>query len=129
KARSVDVRLGRRTDLEGTGPLHPPAEEDRAGPEQVVPMRLGVEIGEVTPEVEEAIGVRGPGAVVLSVEPGSPAERAGFQPGLVIVEIAGHPVRSAKEAGELILAARTRPPIVFRLLGPGRVSAVATVEP
>ncbi len=129
-AGSVTVRLGKRTDLEGTGPLRPPVEgEEQPGPEQMVPMRLGVEIGEITPEIEEAIGVRGPGALVLSVEPGSPAERAGFQPGLVIVEVAGHPVHSAKEAGELIVAARRRPPIVFRLLGPGRVSAVATVLP
>ncbi|HUM13885.1 MAG TPA: trypsin-like peptidase domain-containing protein [Myxococcaceae bacterium] len=128
-AGSISVRLGERSDLEGTGPLRPPSGEDRAGPEQMVPMRLGVEIGEVTPEVEEAIGVRGPGALVLSVEPGSPAERAGFQPGLVIVEVAGHPVHSAKEASDLIRDARARPPIVFRLLGPGRVTAVATVEP
>ncbi|HVP61165.1 MAG TPA: trypsin-like peptidase domain-containing protein [Myxococcaceae bacterium] len=126
---SVNVRLGERTDLEGTGPLRPPVEEEQPPPEQVVPMRLGVEIGEVTPEVEEAIGVRGPGALVLSVEPGSPAERAGFQPGLVIVEVAGHPVRSAQEASELIRAARARPPIVFRLLGPGRVTAMASVQP
>jgi serine protease Do len=125
---SVNVRLGRRTDLEGTEPLRPPTEKEQPGPGQM-PMRLGVEIGEVTPEVEEAIGVRGPGALVLSVEPGSPAERAGFQPGLVIVEVAGHPVRSAREASELIRAAQERPPIVFRLLGPGRVSAVATVQP
>ena len=126
---SVNVRLGKRTDLEGTGPLRPPAEEEQTGPEQMVPMRLGVEIGEVTPEVQAATGVRGPGALVLSVEPGSPADRAGFQPGLVIVEVAGHPVHSAKEASELIRAARERPPIVFRLLGPDRVSAVATVQP
>ncbi|HZW88302.1 MAG TPA: PDZ domain-containing protein, partial [Myxococcaceae bacterium] len=97
--------------------------------EDMVPMRLGVEIGEVTPEVEEVTGVRGPGAVVLSVEPGSPAERAGVLPGLVIVEVAGHPVHSAKEASELIHAAEAQPPIVFKLLGPGRVSAVASVQP
>jgi serine protease Do len=95
----------------------------------MVPMRLGVQIGEVPPEVEEAIGMRGSGALVISVEPGSPAERAGLQPGLVIVEVAGHPVHSAKEAGELIRAAGAKPPIVFRLLGPGRVSAVASVQP
>ena len=92
-------------------------------------MRLGVEIGEVTPEVEDAIGVRGPGALVVSVAPGSPADRAGLQPGLVIVEVAGHPVHSAKEASELIRAAQAEPPIVFKLLGPGRISAVASVQP
>jgi len=129
---TLGVRLGQRSDLEGAGPLRPaPPEPDgeEGPPEEMVPMRLGVEIGEVTPEVEEAIGRRGPGALVLSVEPGSPAERAGLQPGLVIVEVAGHPVHSVKEASELIQAARAQPPIVFKLLGPGRVSAVATVQP
>jgi serine protease Do len=125
---SFNVRLQERMDLEGTGPLRPPAEE-LAPPEQEGPLRLGVEIGEVTPEIQQAIGVRVPGALVVSVEPGSPAERAGLQPGLVIVEVAGHPVHSAKEASDLIRAARARPPIIFRLLGPGRVSAVASVEP
>ena len=127
---SVTVRLSERSDLEGSGPLRPaPPEEEEQPPENMVPMRLGVEIGEVTPEIEDTIGVRGPGALVLSVEPGSPAERGGLLPGLVIVEVAGHPVHSAKEAGELIRAAAARPPIVFKLLGPGRVSAVASVQP
>jgi serine protease Do len=129
---TIGVRLGERSDLEGAGPLRPaPPEREGEQPplEEMVPMRLGVEIGEVTPDVEEAIGRRGPGALVVSVEPGSPAERAGLQPGLVIVEVAGHPVHSAKEASELIQAARAQPPIVFKLLGPGRVSAVASVQP
>jgi len=126
----VKVRLGERTDLEGTGPLRPQQGGEAAqGPAPGTPMRLGVEIGEVTPEVEEAIGVRGPGALVLSVEPGSPADRGGLAPGLVIVEVAGQPVHSAREAVTLIGAARASPPIVFRLVGPGRVSAVATVRP
>jgi serine protease Do len=92
-------------------------------------MRLGVEIGEVPPDVEAAVGVHGAGALVLSVEPGSPADRAGLQPGLVIVEVAGHPVHSAQEASALILAAGSKPPIVFRLVGPNRLTAVASVQP
>jgi serine protease Do len=129
---AVTVRLGERSDLEGTGPLRPgpPGDEEEDRPsEDMVPMRLGVEIGEVTPEIEDAVGVHGPGALVLSVEPGSPADRAGVQPGLVIVEVAGHPVHSAREASELIRAAVAEPPVVFKLLGPGRVSAVASVQP
>src|SRR5262249_24859355 len=49
---SLDVRLAERTDLEGTGPLRPPTEEPEQPPEEMVPMRLGVEIGDVTPEIE-----------------------------------------------------------------------------
>jgi serine protease Do len=129
RPRSLDVRLAERTDLEGTGPLRPPTEEPEQSPEEMVPMRLGVAIGDLTPELERTVGVRGPGAFVVSVEPGSPAERAGVRPGLVIVEVAGHPVHSAKEATELIRVARENPPIVLRLLGPGKMTAVASVEP
>ena len=131
RPRSLDVRLAERTDLEGTGPLRPPIEEEEPEepPEEMVPMRLGVAIGDLTPELERTVGVRGPGAFVVSVEPDSPAERAGVRPGLVIVEVAGHPVHSAKEATELIRVAGARPPIVLRLLGPGKMTAVASVQP
>jgi serine protease Do len=129
QATTIGVRLGERTDLEGSGPLRPAPGPEQPETGQVLPMRLGVEIGEVTPDVEAAVGVHGAGALVLSVEPGSPADRAGLQPGLVIVEVAGHPVHSAEEASALIRAARSSPPIVFRLVGPGSVSAVASVQP
>ncbi|HEY1906256.1 MAG TPA: trypsin-like peptidase domain-containing protein [Myxococcaceae bacterium] len=129
QAATIGVRLGERTDLEGSGPLRPAPEPEQPETGQVVPMRLGVEIGAVPPDVEAAVGVHGAGALVLSVEPGSPAERAGLQPGLVIVEVAGHPVHSAEEASALIRAAGSSPPIVFRLVGPGSISAVASVQP
>ncbi len=104
--------------------------ERRAGARrQATPMRLGVEIGEVTPDVEEAIGVRGPGALVLSVEPGSPAERGGSSRGWSSWRWpairSARPGRPSTSSGP---PAR-KPPIVFRLVGPGRVSAVATVQP
>jgi serine protease Do len=132
QAATIGVRLGERTDLEGSGPLRAAPEPEPEQPDigQVLPMGLGVEIGEVPPDVEAAVGVHGAGALVLSVEPGSPADRGGLQPGLV----AGHPVHSAQECSALIRAALVRvagssPPIVFRLVGPGSVSAVASVQP
>ena len=130
RAGTVAVRLGERSDLEGTGPLRPaPEEEQPERPASWCRCGSGWRSARSRRRSRQAIGVHGAGALVLSVEPGSPAERAGFQPGLVIVEVAGHPVHSAKEASELIRAARTSPPIVFRLVGPGRVTAVATVQP
>jgi serine protease Do len=124
-SRAVAVRLGERTDLEGTGPLEPPvqASEPRA------PVRLGLELGELTPEIVQAVGLRGAGAVVLSVEPDSPADRAGLRPGFVIVEVAGQPVHSAREASALLEEAEAKPPVVVRLRGPGNVSGVAALRP
>ncbi len=49
----------------------------------------------------------GPGASVGSVRPGSPSERAGVQPGDVVVELSGLPVSSAADLEQV--AAQRRP--------------------
>src|SRR5262249_13718663 len=123
--RTVPVKLVTRTDLEGTGPLAPPPSR-RPAP---APARLGVEISDLTPEDERQLDVRGPGALVVAVEPDSPAARAGVQPGQVIVEVGGRKVRSAQETSLALREARQKPPVVLRLRGPGKTSSVATVRP
>jgi serine protease Do len=123
--RTVSVRLGTRTDLEGTGPLEAPVEPPEGGG----PIHLGVELGELTPEITRAVGLREAGAVVVSVAAGSPAERAGIRPGLVIVEVDGHPVHSAREGSALLREAEARPPVVIKLRGAGELSAVLSVQP
>jgi serine protease Do len=53
---------------------------------RVIRGRIGVEIGSVTREVAEGIGLAKPqGALVSSVEQGAPAEKAGVEPGDVIL--------------------------------------------
>ncbi len=52
---------------------------------RVVRGRIGVQIGEVTKEVAESLGLpRAAGALVARVEPGSPAESAGVEAGDII---------------------------------------------
>jgi serine protease Do len=52
---------------------------------RVVRGRIGVQIGEVTKEVAESLGLpRAAGALVARVEPGSPAENAGVEAGDII---------------------------------------------
>jgi serine protease Do len=60
--------------------------------------RIGVYIQEVNQELAESFGLRKPyGALVSSVEPGSPAEKAGIEPGDVILQFNGKDiVRSAE---------------------------------
>lgn len=55
--------------------------------------RIGVQIGAVTKDVAESIGLGKPqGALVSAVEAGSPAEKAGIEPGDVITRYEGKPI-------------------------------------
>lgn len=60
--------------------------------------RLGVQIQDLTAVDAEAYGLDSvSGAAVFSVQAGTPAERAGFEPGDVIVELDGQPIRTSAE--------------------------------
>ena len=70
--------------------------------------RLGVAIQSVTPELAESFGLKKPeGALVSSVEKGTPADKAGLQSGDIIVAVNG---RNVEQAGDLARAiGDTRP--------------------
>ncbi|MEL5848259.1 MAG: Do family serine endopeptidase [Candidatus Igneacidithiobacillus chanchocoensis] len=69
---------------------------------------LGVEVQSVTPDMAEALHLSEPvGALVASIEPDSPAAKAGLRPGDVIVTFAGKPVYSV---GQLPLLVGTKKP-------------------
>lgn len=58
---------------------------------------LGVRLQDLTPSIAQAFGLReNKGAVAASVEPGSPAEKAGLKAGDVIIRVNGHPIDSAR---------------------------------
>ena len=66
---------------------------------RVIRGRIGVQIDQVTKEVAESIGLGKPaGALVRSVEPGGPAEKAGFEPGDIITRFDG---KTIEKAGDL----------------------------
>ncbi|WP_157263701.1 DegQ family serine endoprotease [Azohydromonas aeria] len=66
---------------------------------RVVRGRIGVQIAPVTKEVAESIGLGKPvGALVQNVEAGSPAEKAGIEPGDIITKVEG---RTVERSGEL----------------------------
>ncbi len=66
---------------------------------RVIRGRIGVSIAPVTKEVAEAIGLGAPrGALVNGVEAGLPAEKAGVEPGDIILKVDG---RSVEKSGDL----------------------------
>lgn len=67
--------------------------------------KLGVGIQPVDADAAEFLGLSSPhGALVLNVEEGSPAERAGIQQGDVIVEFDGKPIKQMDELPQLVAA-------------------------
>lgn len=65
--------------------------------------RIGVQIAPVSKEVAESLGLASQqGALVRSVEPGAPAEKAGVQPGDVITHVDGKAVESTADLPRMI---------------------------
>lgn len=70
---------------------------------RVVRGRIGVQIGEVTKEVAESLGLpRAQGALVGRVEPGSPAEKAGVEAGDIITAFNGQVIEKSGDLPRLV---------------------------
>jgi serine protease Do len=69
--------------------------------------RLGVSIQEVNPSLAESFGLSKPtGALISSVEKGSPAAQAGLEPGDVILSVNGREIGSSSELPPIIAGIR-----------------------
>jgi serine protease Do len=65
--------------------------------------RLGVNVQDVNQALSQSFGLkRAEGALVAAVQPGSAAERAGLQPGDVILKFDGKPIGAAGELSALV---------------------------
>lgn len=70
---------------------------------RVVRGRIGVQIGPVSKEVAEAIGLGAPrGALVQSVEKDGPADKGGVEAGDIIVQVDGKPVDKVGDLPRII---------------------------
>jgi serine protease Do len=70
--------------------------------------RIGVTIQDVNAQLAESFGLDRPrGALVSSVQSGSPGEKAGLQPGDVVVAVNGRPIERSAELPAII--ARIKP--------------------
>lgn len=65
--------------------------------------RLGVQIDQVNKEVAESLGLSKPqGALVRGVEQGSPAEKAGIEPGDIILKFEGKTIDKSSDLPRLV---------------------------
>ncbi|CAN5440277.1 DegQ family serine endoprotease [soil metagenome] len=65
--------------------------------------RIGVQIGEVTRDVAESLGLaKAQGAQVQRVEPGSPAEKAGLEAGDIILKFNGTVIEKSSDLPRLV---------------------------
>jgi S1-C subfamily serine protease len=83
-------------------PPKPGATDDETGATNAERL-LGLQLQDLTPELADALGyAAGQGALVSAVEPGSPADDAGIERGLVIYRIGKYPVNSVKAAEKIL---------------------------
>jgi serine protease Do len=69
--------------------------------------RLGVQIQQLSQELAKSFGMKdAKGALVASVEPGSPADKAGFKSGDVIVEFDGKAVEDSRDLPRMVGATK-----------------------
>ncbi|MFT4191392.1 MAG: DegQ family serine endoprotease [Comamonas sp.] len=65
--------------------------------------RIGVSIDQVSKDVAESIGLGRPrGALVRTIEPGSPAEKAGLEPGDIIIKFDGTDIERPSDLPRLV---------------------------
>jgi serine protease Do len=65
--------------------------------------RIGVQIGEVTKDVADSLGLpKAHGALVQRVESGSPAEKAGLEAGDIILKFNGVPIEKSTDLPRLV---------------------------
>jgi serine protease Do len=69
--------------------------------------RIGVQIGEVTKDVAESLGLaRAQGALVQRVEPGGPAERGGLEAGDIILRFNGANIERSSDLPRMVGATK-----------------------
>src|SRR5690606_20186392 len=74
---------------------------------QVIRGWLGIEVQPLTPELAESFGLEGrPGVVVAGLYRGGPAQRAGLQPGDLILSIDGQPASDGRSAMNQVARAK-----------------------
>jgi serine protease Do len=88
---------------------------------------LGVNIQNVTPDLARGLGQGAPGkgALVAQITPGSPAEKAGLQPGDIVTALDGIAVATSKDLQRMVLERRIGQRVQLTVWRQGREMSVA----
>lgn len=86
---------------------------------------IGASIGDIPPDVAEAVGAGSGGAVVAAVMPGAPAQRAGLRSGDLIVAVDGKPVTGATDVIRRVTQTEAGDDLSFSLVRDGRRATVS----
>lgn len=90
---------------------------------KVVRGRIAVAIGQVTKDVADSLGLpKAGGALVSSVEPGGPADKAGIQPGDIILKFNGTPVDAETDLPRMVGDAKPGTKATVTIWRKGRTS-------
>ena len=89
---------------------------------------IGIQIQDLTPDLAEAFGLKNMnGAVINSVLPDSPADKAGMKPGDIIFGIGGKPVRNGHDAVNQIGLTPVGDKINFNVLRNGKKMKLSAI--
>ena len=114
KTYALDVQIGerpekyeiRKASAEVQGLPPPPPPEDKAKPK--VNIDTGIHVLDISAEFRSAIKMRSDqvGIYVEAVDPGSPADQAGFKLGMVLLEADGQPIAEVAKWKSIVLNAK-----------------------
>ncbi len=124
KPMELKAKLGTRPPMPGDPVSAPAREAERPAGQQ----RFGVVVQDMDARMAQAHGLPSSGALVTEVQPGTPAERADLQSGMVIVEADGKPVRNADELTRILKSAKSGSTLLLRIVGPAGARGLRALQ-
>lgn len=90
--------------------------------------RIGVAIGDVTKEVSDALGLAKPaGALIRSVESGGPADKAGIEPGDIMMKFNGTAIEKASDLPRVVGGTKPESKVVTEVWRKGETKKISVV--
>lgn len=90
--------------------------------------RIGIQIGEVSKEVEESLNLpKAQGVLVQKTEPNSPAEKAGIEPGDIILSYANTPIEKPNDLPRLVGNTKPGVSVPLKIWRKGKIKEIKVV--